>query len=76
MKAFQAYAKGNKVTANTPKAAAQKFFDTFPTRRKCNIVQGKTDGHFFVVTYGRVSTGERPYSAKDVTKAMINTLEG
>ena len=74
MKEFQAYAKGNTVTAPTPRAAALAFFERFPDKRKCNIIEGKTDGHFFTVTYGRASEGQWPQSFKDVTKKTATAL--
>ena len=74
MKQYQAYATGCRVTSNTPKQAALMFFERFPTKRKCNIIEGETDGHFFTVTYGRSSLGQWPYSAKDITKKLISEL--
>lgn len=71
MKAFQAYAKGASVTGITPRAAARKFFERFPERRKCNVTEGETDGMFFTVRYGR---NERPQRWTDVTKKMVETL--
>ena len=77
MKAYQAYSSihGN-VTADTAKQAALLFFEKFPKARKCNIVQGTTDGRFFTVTYGRASTGEWPESYKDITRKTIDTIKG
>ena len=74
MKEFRAYSKDGSVIADTPKNAASLFFARFPTKRKCNIIEGVTDGHFFTVRYGRSSEGDWPYSAKDVTKKTIETL--
>jgi hypothetical protein len=75
MKAFQAYAKGCRTTsAASPRAAAEAFFVAFPDKRKCNVIEGKTDGHFFTVTYGRTSEGEWPQSYKDITKKSAANL--
>lgn len=75
MKAFQAYSTGGfKATAETARKAADKFFADFPTKRKCNVIEGKVDGHFFTVTYGQRSKGEWPMSFKDVTKKTVSTL--
>lgn len=69
-KEYQAYGNGSNFIADTPKAAAQGFFANNPKARKCNISEGKQDGLFFVVTYGRYSDGEWPKSFKDVTKKL------
>lgn len=74
MKAYQAYANGFRATAETPRKAAAKFFEQFPTKRKCSVLEGETDGHFFSVTYGISSAGEWPSSWKDVTKKQIAEL--
>lgn len=74
MKAYQAHANGCTVTRDTPRAAAISFFETFPNKRKCNVVEGKTDGNFFVVSYGRPSLGQWPSSWRDVTKKTADTL--
>lgn len=77
MKAYRAYAKGGfSVTADNPHDAAYKFFQQFPNKRKCNIIEGETDGQFFTVTYGLSSQGQWPRSYKDVTKASIRDLIG
>lgn len=71
MKAFQAYATGGiKVTKETAREAAVVFFDQNPGKRKCNVVQGELDGHFFTVKFGRTS----PQSWKDVTKKAAQDL--
>lgn len=74
MKEFRAYSKHGAVCAATPKAAALAFFEKFPNARKCDIIEGKSDGHFFSVTYGRASNGEWPQSFKEVTKKTAQTL--
>jgi len=74
MKAYQAYAKGSNVVGQTPREAATRFFEKYPTKRKCNVIEGTVDDHFFTVTYGRSSDNEWPYSARDITKKMIQTL--
>lgn len=66
--AFKAYSKHGHVTADTPQAVRDKFFETFPNARKCDIVEGQYDGQFFTVRYGRASAGEWPTFFKDVTK--------
>jgi hypothetical protein len=76
MKAYRASATGCGATAETPKAAAEKFFTMFPTKRKCDIIEGQTDGRFFTVTYGRASVGEWPQYYKAVTKKTADTLPG
>ena len=73
-KAFQAYAAGLNCTAPTAREAAEKFFERYPTKRKCNVIEGNTEGDFFVVTYGRRSDGNWPKSYRDVTKKTASTL--
>ena len=73
-RAYQAYAKGDHVTAATPRDAAEAFFVKFPQRRKCNILSGTTDGECFTVRYGLARNGEWPESWKDVTKKTIGDL--
>ena len=63
-KAYQAYAKGSTATAETPRKAAEKFFSDFPTKRKCDVIEGEAEGPFFTVSYGRTW----PQSWKGVTK--------
>lgn len=75
MKAYQAYASGGfSRTAETPYQAAQAFFEAFPNKRKCDILEGTKDGHFFTVAFGRKSTGDWPQSWKDVTKKTMADL--
>ena len=74
MSAYQAYGKAGRVTRDTPRAAALAYFDSFPSSRKCNVVQGKKDGEFFTVTYGLASDGQWPTSYKDVTKKTAGDL--
>ena len=74
MKAYRASATGCGATAATPKEAAEKFFNTFPTKRKCNIIEGKADGNFFTVAFGRASEGQWPEQWKDVTKKKVSQL--
>jgi len=75
MKQFQAYASGGfKVVADNPRAAALLFFQTYPTKRKCTLIEGVKDGHFFCVTYGRASEGNWPQSFKDITKKRAALL--
>lgn len=74
MKAFRAYGADCGVTAETAQEAAKLFFEKFPNKRKCDVVEGTKDGHFFTVRYGRKSTGDWPQSFKDVTKKTVSTL--
>ena len=72
--AFQAYGNAGRITADTPRAAALQYFAAFPSSRKCSVIQGKRDGAFFTVRYGRASTGDWPQSYKDVTKKAAASL--
>lgn len=74
VKSYRAYGNECSVIALTPKEAAQNFFEKFPTKRKCNITEGIQDGHFFTVSYGRLSEGKCPQSWKNVTKKMMAEL--
>lgn len=74
MKAYQAYSKAGRITRDTARAAAMAYFDSFPASRKCNVVEGKTDGPFFRITYGRSSFGEWPKNYKDATKKTAQAL--
>lgn len=74
MKAFQAHATGATATAETPLAAAEKFFKAYPTRRKCSVIEGTVDGPFFSVRYGSKAKGEWPRSWKDVTQKTAREL--
>lgn len=74
MKEYQAYGKAGNFTAKTPRLAALGYFERFPGSRKCNVIQGVSDGHFFTVTYGRASDGNWPESYKDVTKKSAELL--
>jgi len=69
---FRASAKGCAVIADTPQAAAIQFFNEFPSRRKCDVIEGVKDGHFFTVSYGK----PWPKSWKDVTKKTAAELPG
>jgi hypothetical protein len=73
-KAFQAHASGCTVTASSARKAAQAFFEKFPNKRKCSIIEGTIDGLFFTVVYGRQSEGQWPQSFKDVTKKTMGEL--
>ena len=75
MKAYQAYgADSSTFTADTPRKAALGFFSAFPNKRKCNVIEGETDGIFFTVRYGRKSEGQWPSYYKDVTKKAAADL--
>ncbi len=75
MKAFQAYAnKRTSATAATPRAAAEKFFESNPTARKCDIQEGDTDGVIFTITYSLRPDGTKRKSYRDVKKSEVATL--
>ena len=74
MKAYRASATGCGVTAATPRAAAEKFFTAFPNKRKCDVIEGETDGHFFTVAFGRASEGKWPQQWKNITRKDIGIL--
>lgn len=74
MKAYRAHGTDGHATASTPRAAALAFFAKYPTKRKCDVIEGAYDGQFFTVSYGRVSEGRWPASWKDVTKKTMNDL--
>ena len=71
MKAFKAYGKAGHATRSTARDAAAAYFAEFPTSRKCSVIEGETDGTFFVTTYG---TGKNPFYAKDVAKKQVADL--
>jgi hypothetical protein len=74
-KEYRASATGGFVAyASTPRAAAEKFFTAFPKKRKCNIIEGTSDGTFFTVTFGRASEGKWPQSWKDISQKTVQTL--
>ncbi len=75
MKSYRAYAADGGVTASNPQQAAREFFLTFLNKRKCDVIQGESDGVFFSVRYG-LSTDERPSRWKDVTKKTLLQLPG
>jgi hypothetical protein len=70
MKVFQAYGTGGAVTAETALAAAELFFSTFPTARKCDIVQGNKEGPLFVP----LPPGETQKRFYGVTKRTLETV--
>ena len=61
-------------TLATPRDAALAFFETNPKARKCNVIEGWTDGVCFTIVFGRASEGEWPQSWKDVTKRTAADL--
>ena len=71
MKAFKAYGKAGHVTRGTPRGAAWAYFAEFPASRKCSVIEGETDGPFFVTTYSPVRAH---FYAKDVTKNQVAEL--
>lgn len=72
MKAYRATGTKGGMTAETPKKAALKYFEAFPTSRKCDIVSGEINGAFFTVTYGRGDNWPTHY--RDITKKSANDL--
>ena len=74
MKAYRACGTEGCALENTPRAAALAFFTKFPTKRKCDVIEGTYDGLFFTVSYGRVSEGQWPASWKNVTKKTLIEL--
>ena len=72
MKEFQAYSPNHgSVVGESPRKAAEEFFMRFPNSRKCNIIEGVSDGGFFTVTYSR---GSLHYSLKNVSKKQALDL--
>jgi len=68
---FRAHGSGySHATAATPRAAALAFFEKYPTKRKCDVIEGETDGHFFTVTFGRASSR----GWRDITKKTAADL--
>ena len=74
MKAYRASAANCGCTASTPRAAAIKFFEQFPNKRKCDVIEGVVDGPFFTVSFGRTSEGQWPARWKDIYKKQTDTL--
>lgn len=72
--AFQAYGNAGKRTAESPRAAALAYFQAFPNARRCNVIEGRHDGQFFTVRYGRSSEGDWPMSYNNVTKGQAHAL--
>ena len=69
---FRAYAKGAvNAYGKTPGEAAALFFESNPSKRKCNIIEGTRGNGFFTVRYGLSSKGEWPQSYRGVTRAEI-----
>lgn len=71
--AYQAYANGYRTTKPTPRQAAEKFFQDNPTRRKCDVQEGESEGGFFTVKLSLVA-GKKSSRWKDVTKKTVATL--
>lgn len=68
---FRAYTKDCDAYGDTPQQAAQNFFNSYPSKRKCNIIEGLCDGHFFRTEY---KPEKWPKSFKDITKKQIQNL--
>lgn len=74
-KAFKASKNGSNVTADTPRAAAQKFFATYPKARKCHVFQGEIEVHGGVEYFvQRITGGTSNLFWKDVTKKTAGDL--
>lgn len=70
--AFRAYAQGGfSAYGDSPKQAATRFFEAYPNKRKCNVIQGYVDGNAFIVAY---SATKWPQSYRDVTKHSAANL--
>lgn len=70
---YMAYADNVKnVYAATAKQAALKFFETYPSKRKCCISSGIHNDGFFTVTYDLRSKVKTSWF--DVTKKNICDL--
>lgn len=69
-KAYQAYSHEFRVTAETPRKAAEQFFENYPAKRKCDVTEGEIDGNFFRVAFGR--NASQRYV--DVTKKTLVDL--
>jgi hypothetical protein len=77
VRAFQAYATGAvSIVRQSAREAALVFFAENPGKRKCQVIEGTSDGRFFTITYGRHSDGRSPQSWKDVTKKSCQMLPG
>jgi hypothetical protein len=73
IKSYRASSQHGGVIADTPRKAALAFFDQFPSARKCSVIEGIADGHFFTVAYNS-RPGKWPKSWKDVTRKTAATL--
>jgi len=69
---FRAHANGGfACSMDTPQQAAIKFFETFPTKRKCDVIEGWVDQvGFFTVRFGK----PWPKSWKAITKKTACNL--
>lgn len=70
--AYKAFTQDAAFTADTPRAAAQGFFNKYPTKRKCTIWAGTVDGSFFTVAIRLCGRGVSHYN--DVTKKSMAYL--
>jgi hypothetical protein len=73
-KAFKASKNGSNVTADTARAAAQKFFDTYPKARKCSVFEGEIESHSGVEYFVQRISGKNLGYWPDVTKKTVETL--
>lgn len=75
MKAYKAYgAQGDCASKSTPKAAAEAYFEKYPSSRKCDVVEGTTDGVCFTLACHIARPDKRPQSWKGVTKKSASQL--
>jgi hypothetical protein len=67
---FMAIGKGNVTgpAANTPRDAALAFFDRYPNRRLCSVVEGSIDGPRWLT----VPRKHRYW--RDITRKQINEM--
>lgn len=58
----------------TPRKAAQIFFEKNPTARKISVTEGRLNGDHVVVVYGSASENQWPDYWPDITKRSVPTL--
>lgn len=70
-KAYRATGSQGGRTADTPRAAAVAYFAAFPKSRKCDVMEGTSDGAFFTVLLSRLSTAKQ---WKNITPKSVDSL--
>lgn len=74
---FRAYSERHGYCiGESPRDAALKFFEKYPNARKCEIIEGKSDGRLFTVIYGKASEFDWPDYYKNVTRKTVMALPG